>query len=61
VGSFGGVGRHGAGLLGEFKIGIAGQIRRLHHLVAGQHGGDSVLLLAPVEIGNAPACRWLDQ
>jgi hypothetical protein len=47
----------GASLLGKFEVGIAGQIRRLHRLVTRQHAGDSVLLLRPIEIGNAPA-RW---
>lgn len=32
-------------------------VRRLHRLVTRQHAGDSVLLLRPIEIGNAPA-RW---
>ena len=62
MGFLGGVGRHGAGLLGEFEIGIAGQVGGLHRLVAGQHSRNAELLLAPVEIGNAIAFgRRLDQ
>ena len=51
----GGVGRDGAGLLGEREIGIAGPVGRLHRAIAGQRGGDSEFLLRPVDIGDAVA------
>ena len=57
----GGVGRDGAGLLGERKIGIAGLVGRLHGAIAGQRSRDAELLLRPVDVGDAVAGRRLDQ
>jgi hypothetical protein len=61
VGTLGGVGGHGAGLFGEFEVGIPRRICRLHGTIAGQHGGNAMLLLAPVDIGDAVAFRRKDQ
>ena len=61
VALFGGVGGNGAGLLGEGEIGITGQIGRLHRPIAGQGRANAEFLLAPINIGQAEAGRWLDQ
>ena len=55
------VGRHGAGLLGKGKVGIARRVGRLHRAIAGEHSGNAVFLLAPIDIRDAVSRRWLDQ
>src|SRR5262249_9080265 len=61
VGFLGGILRDGASLLGEFQIWIPAAVGRLHGGVARQRCRDSELLLAPVDVGDSVAGRWLNE